>query len=70
MSVTFIKQLHVCWAVLWFYHSIEKATKIIHLIKSSATARMLHWLDHGQEQMLLKKVDFAKVYLNLISDKM
>lgn len=30
---------------------------------------MLHWMDHGQGQMLPKKVDFAKAHLNSILDK-
>lgn len=30
---------------------------------------MLHWVDHGQGQMLHKKVHFAKAHLNLILDK-
>lgn len=51
------------------YHYIVKMTKVIYLIKSEATARILRWMDGGQGQMLLKKVDFAKVHSNRILDK-
>lgn len=50
--------------------SLQSKDNVSHLItKPEAAARMLHWMDHGQGQMLREKVDFTKEHFNLILDK-
>lgn len=49
--------------------SLHSKDNVSHLItKAEAAARMLQRMDHGQGQMLRKKVDFTKEHFNLILD--
>lgn len=58
--LTPIKHLSVCWAGVQIRVSLHGKEDVSHLFNQIRAARMLHWMDHGQGQMLQTKADFAK----------
>lgn len=58
--LTPIKHLSVCWAGVQIRVSLHSKEDVSHLLNQIQAARMLHWMDYGQGQMLRTKADFAK----------
>lgn len=67
--LTPIKHLSVCWAGVQIRVSLHSKEDVSHLLNQIQAARMLHWMDHGQGQMLQTKADFAKADKDMIIDK-
>lgn len=58
--LTPIKHLSVCWAGVQIRVSLHSKEDVSHPLNQIQAARMLHWMDHGQGQMLQTEADFAK----------
>lgn len=66
--LTPIKHLSVCWTGVQIRVSLH-SKDVSHPLNQIRAARLLHWMDHGQGQMLRTKADFAKSHLDVIIDK-